>query len=234
MVAQARGDQLILGVNGGIARFDLASEKLEWLLDIETEFAENRCNDGSCDSYGRLWIGTMQMNFKAGAGSLYCIDKDLNIHKKLDHITISNGITWSPDGKRLYYIDSPTQTVQSFLFKQETGEIIFEKNAIHIPIELGIPDGMAIDEEGMLWIAHWGGFGIFRWNPFNGRLLDKIDIPVPNVTSCAFAGENMDHLIITTAIENLNEAERKKYPESGNTFWVKVSSRGVPSNKCVL
>ncbi len=234
MVIQGANNNLILGLNGGIARFDLKSERLEWLLDIETELKENRCNDGACDSHGRLWIGTMHMDFKQGAGSLYCIDKNLNILKKLDKVTISNGIVWSLDNKRLYYIDSPTQVVQSFIFKEETGEISFEKNVIQIPVEMGTPDGMTIDQEGMLWIAHWGGFGIYRWNPLDGKFMDKIEIPVPNVSSCAFAGESLDHLIITTARGNLNEEELKKYPESGNIFWAKADVKGIASNKCIF
>lgn len=234
MVIRGTNNNLILGLNGGIARFDLKSERLEWLLDIETELKENRCNDGACDSQGRLWIGTMHMDFKQGAGSLYCIDKNLNILKKLDKVTVSNGIVWSLDNKRLYYIDSPTQVVQSFIFKEETGEISFEKNVIQIPVEMGTPDGMTIDQEGMLWIAHWGGFGIYRWNPLDGKFMDKIEIPVPNVTSCAFAGESLDHLIITTARGNLNEEELKKYPESGNIFWAKADVKGIASNKCIF
>lgn len=233
-VIQGRNNHLILGLNAGIARFDLESEKLEWLLDIETKFRENRCNDGACDSQGRLWIGTMQMNFKEGAGSLYCIDENLSIHKKLDKVTISNGLVWSLDNTRLYYIDSPTQVVQSFIFNEETGEISFEKNAIQIPVEMGTPDGMTIDQEGMLWVAHWAGFGVYRWNPLDGTLLEKIEIPAPHVTSCAFAGENLDHLVITTARENLNEEELKKYPESGNVFWAKVGVKGIASNKCII
>jgi sugar lactone lactonase YvrE len=234
LVIQATNNYLILGLNSGIARFDLESENLEWLLDIETEIADNRCNDGACDSYGRLWIGTMQMHFKKGAGSLYCIDKHLNINKKLDKVSISNGIAWSLDNKKLYYIDSPTQIVQSFIFDEETGNISFEKNVIQVPVKMGTPDGMIIDEEGMLWIAHWGGFGVYRWNPLNGKILDKIEIPAPNVTSCAFAGTNLDHLVITTAKENLKKEDLRNYPESGNTFVAKTQVRGVVTNTCLI
>ena len=234
LVIQGRNNHLILGLNGGIARFDLESENLEWLLDIETEIADNRCNDGSCDSQGRLWIGTMQMQFKKSAGSLYCIDKDLNIKKKLDKVSISNGIVWSLDNKRLYFIDSPTQVVQSYIFKEETGDISFEKNAIQIPKKMGTPDGMTIDEEGMLWIAHWGGFGVYRWNPLDGKIVDKIDIPAPNVTSCTFAGPNLDHLVITTARENLKKEDLRGYPESGNTFVAKTNVKGVLANTCLI
>lgn len=234
MACLGSGNCLILGLNAGIARFDLITEKLEWLLDIESKITGNRCNDAKCDSSGRLWIGTMDMKFKPGAASLYCIDKNLSIEKKLSNLTISNGMAWTADNKRMYFIDSPTQTVQSYSFDPISGDILFEKNAVHIPEEMGTPDGMCIDREGMLWVAHWGGFGVYRWNPVNGELLEKIEIPVPHVTSCAFAGENLDHLIITTARGDLDEDELKKYPESGNVFFLKMKVRGTEPNTCIF
>jgi sugar lactone lactonase YvrE len=233
-VIQGKNNHLILGLNTGIARFDLKSETLEWLLDLEFGITENRCNDGRCDSYGRLWIGTMHMNFKHEAGSLYCINNNLQVHKKLDNVTISNGLVWSPDDTKFYFIDSPTQKVQSFIFDRDSGEIVFEKDVIQIPVEMGSPDGMAIDEEGMLWIAHWGGFGVYRWNPIDGKLIGKIELPVPNVSSCAFVGENLDHLVITTARENLNEEDLKKYPQSGDVFFAKPGVPGIANNTCLL
>lgn len=232
LALQGRDNELILALNTKIARFDLETEQLEWLPDVEMPPLNMRCNDGACDSSGRLWVGTMHLDHTNGAGALYCVDTHLKIHKKLNNATISNGIAWSLNNKRLYYIDSHTQAVQSFIFEEESGEIIFEKNIIHIPVEMGSPDGMAIDEEGMLWIAHWGGFGVYRWDPHDGRLMDRIEVPVPQVSSCAFAGENLDYLVITTARENLNEEKLKKYPGSGNVFFIKVGVKGVVNNKC--
>lgn len=234
LALQGKDNQLILALNTKIARFDLESEQMEWLPDVEIPSLNMRCNDGACDSFGRLWVGTMHLGHTNGAGALYCVDTNLSVHKKLTNTTISNGIVWSLNNKRLYYIDSPTQVVQSFIFEEGAGKIIFEKNIIHIPVEMGTPDGMAIDEEGMLWIAHWGGFGVYRWDPNNGQLTGKIEVPVPRVSSCAFAGENLDYLVITTARENLNEEELKKYPDSGNVFFAKVDVKGVVTNKCLV
>jgi sugar lactone lactonase YvrE len=132
MACLSTANCLILGLNAGIARFDLITEKLEWLLDIESEIKGNRCNDAKCDSKGRLWIGTMDMTFKLGASSLYCIDKNLSIEKKLSKLTISNGMAWTSDNKRMYFIDSPTQSVQSYSFDPVTGDILFEENAVYI------------------------------------------------------------------------------------------------------
>lgn len=232
MIVQGEGDQLLLGMKGGLARYHLDSGKLDWVTDIDKDIVHHRCNDGACDSRGRVWVGTMDMKFTKESGTLYCVDENLVIKKKLDHISISNGLAWSADNTKLYYIDSPKHTVEEYHFDEATGDIRFERDAICIPENMGTPDGMAMDEEGMLWVAHWGGFGVFRWNPFNGALLGSIDLPVPNVTSCAFAGEQLDHLIITTARENLTEKELAEYPDSGGLFIARPGVKGLPVYKC--
>jgi sugar lactone lactonase YvrE len=234
LVIQGEKNQVILALNRSIARFDLDTEKLEWLVDLENNLPDNRCNDGACDSKGRIWVGTMAMDVQQGAGALYCIEKDGQLHKKLEHVTISNGLAWSLDNSIFYYIDTPTHQVQSFVFNEETGEITFDKIVVQIPGQMGSPDGMAIDEEGMLWIAHYGGFGVYRWNPNTGKLLEKISVPAPNITSCAFAGEDLNVLIITSARENMRGEDLKKYPDSGNIFYVKTRVKGVPPNRFIF
>jgi sugar lactone lactonase YvrE len=227
-------NSLLLGVQGGLGRFSLVTEELKWLLDIDKEKSNHRCNDGAVDSEGRVWVGTMERKFKKGAGKLYCIHPGFSVESMISNVTISNGMTWSLDNSRFYYIDTPEQSIASFLFDPISARIVFEKTAVQIPPVMGSPDGMAIDEEGMLWVAHWGGFGIYRWDPQNGKLLDKIDVPVPQVSSCAFFGEELDHLLITTASENLSKQDLKKYPHSGDTFMIKMKVKGVPKNRCKL
>ncbi|MCW3119425.1 MAG: Gluconolactonase [Chitinophagaceae bacterium] len=224
-------DKLILALQGAIASFDLQTGKLDRLLELEKEITNNRTNDGGCDSQGRLWIGTMDRQCSPGKGSLYCIDSHFHLQKKLSNISVSNGIVWSPDGKKMYYTDSPTQQVQSFLFDEQTGNMEFEKIAITVDRQSGSPDGMCMDEEGMLWIAQWGGFGVYRWNPLTGKMLDKIEVPAPQVSSCAFGGENMDQLFITTARENMSEEEIHKFPLSGNVFIAQPGVKGIPVHK---
>lgn len=227
LVIQATNNEVILALDRSIARFDLETEKLEWLADLETQLPNNRCNDGACDSEGRIWVGTMALDFEEAAASLYCIERNGNWEKKMEHVTISNGLVWSLDNKILYYIDTPTRKVESYFYDKETAQIKFDKTAVHIPEEMGSPDGMAIDAEGMLWIAHYGGFGVYRWNPNSGEFMEKIEVPVPHVTSCAFVGEDLDQLIITTARENLDEDQLLKYPESGNIFVAPTKVKGV-------
>ena len=231
MVIQAKDNEVILSLDRSIARFDLETEQLQWLVHLEKELPNNRCNDGACDSQGRIWVGTMALDIAEGAASLYCIDKDGTVSKKIPDVTISNGLAWTADDRTFYYIDTPTQNVQAYHYDKQTGEITLDRTAIKIPEEMGSPDGMAIDEEGMLWIAHYGGSGVYRWNPQNGDLLDKIEVPAPHVTSCAFVGGNLDKLMITTAQENMSEEELQKYPQSGNIFLSDVKVKGLPAYK---
>jgi sugar lactone lactonase YvrE len=231
-IARDKDNNLVLGLEGGIARYDLGAEKLTWLLDIEKELDKHRCNDGKVDKTGRLWLGTLHRDFHKGTGSLYSVDARLQLSKKQTGFTIANGLAWSPDNATLYFIDSPTNKVRAFHYNEGTGQIAYEKDAIDIPHDMGNPDGMAIDKEGMLWIAHWGGFGVYRWNPLTGELIDKITVPAPNVSSCAFVGKDLDHLLITTARQDLNEEDLKRYPESGDVFIQQVNTKGTLPDKC--
>lgn len=94
---------------------------------------------------------------------------------------------------------------------------------------LGFPDGMTIDSGGMLWIALWGGGAVGCWNPETGDLLELIKLPVPNVTSCAFGGTNLNQLFITTAKEGLSKEELEMYPNSGDVFMAEMDIQGVPA-----
>ncbi len=224
---------VIVALQGGLARLHLDTERLDWLVDLEKNTPTNRPNDGKCDPQGRLWQGTMDLACKTGAGTLYCIDSDLVPKPTLTNLSISNGMAWSLDGQRFYFIDSPTFQINCYLFDGQTGNIVFEKIAITIPQEMGLPDGMTIDAEGMLWVAHWGGFAVRRWSPETGQLLETIEVPAPQVTSCAFGGENLDQLFITTARVGMSEADLEKYPESGRLFVIKIMVKGVESFRFV-
>lgn len=227
-------DQVILALDLKIARFNLKTEELEWLATIERGLPDNRCNDGKCDANGRLWVGTMSKKFTDGAGSFYSLDQDFKLHKHLDQITISNGMAWTKDNKTMYYIDSPTQQVNAYHFDLEKGLIQFDRTAIEIPISLGTPDGMCIDQEGKLWIAHYGGSGVYRWDPISGKLIEKIELPVPNITSCTFGGENLGTLLVTTARENLNETQLLEHPLSGDVFLIQTNTKGFLPNPCTF
>ncbi|WP_192347790.1 SMP-30/gluconolactonase/LRE family protein [Algoriphagus sp. Y33] len=231
LVLEGKDDELILALDRKIASYDLDTDQLKWLAEVETDLPLNRFNDGKCDAKGRLWIGTLSTKFTEGSGSLYKVSKDLNPDKQLDQLTISNGMAWTEDNQTFYFIDTPTRQIKAYHFDLNAGTLEFERIAIDIPEGMGMPDGMCIDQEGMLWVAHYGGSGVYRWNPMTGELIEKIDLPVPHVTSCAFGGENLDMLLITTAQENMSSGQLKEFPMSGDVFLVKTGTKGVEANR---
>jgi sugar lactone lactonase YvrE len=129
----------------------------------------------------------------------------------------------------MYYNDTPTRAVQAFDYNDLTGELSNRRIAVRIPQDMGAPDGMTIDNEGKLWIALWGGFAVARFDPASGDLMQKISVPAPNVSSCAFGGENLETLYITTAREWMQPAKIDEFPMSGGLFSVKPGVVGVPA-----
>lgn len=231
VVLEGQNGKLILGLDRRLVRYDWETEEIEEICAVEEDLTLNRFNDGKVDPKGRIWIGTLSTLFTEGAGSLYRIGSDLQPTVQLKNLTISNGMAWTADQQTFYFIDTPTKKIQEFAFAPESGEIKFRRIAVEIPEGLGFPDGMCIDQEGMLWVAHYAGSGVYRWNPNTGELMDKIELPVPHVTSCCFGGENLDLMLITTAQENLTADDLKKYPQSGDVFLVKLEVGGVESHR---
>lgn len=229
IVEQADENSLLLALQGELAIFNLNSATCTALVDIDKNIPQNRCNDGGCDEQGRMWIGTMDVHCKEGAGSLYRVGTDLQVQQVVNDLTIPNGIAWSADKTRMYFIETMSRSVRSYIFNKETGDVFYEAIAVKIPDNMGFPDGMCIDAEGMLWIALYSGGAVSRWNPQTGQLLQKIELPVPNVTNCCFSGDNLDELFVTTARENLTEQQLQQYPQSGDVF--KITGLGVTGTK---
>jgi sugar lactone lactonase YvrE len=225
----AQSEHLICGLESGLAFLDLASGRLEPIVDPEPEFPTTRFNDGKCDPRGRFWAGTMDMDEEQALGSLYMLDAGGNLRRQWQGVTVSNGLAWDPDGTTFYYIDSPTREVAAFDYDAESGGLTNRRVAIPIPDGEGFPDGMTIDAEGMLWIALWGGWGVVRYDPKGGERLGKIDLPVEKVTSCCFGGTNLDELYVTTARIGLGEAELAAQPHAGGVFRIDAGVPGLPT-----
>jgi sugar lactone lactonase YvrE len=234
VVLEGQNGKLILGLDRKLVRYDWGTQEIEELCEVEAALSLNRFNDGKVDPQGRIWIGTLSTLFTEGAGSLYRIGTDLTHEVQLKNLTISNGMAWTADEQTYYFIDTPTKKIQEFAFDPETGEIEFRRIAVEISEGLGFPDGMCMDREGMLWVAHYAGSGVYRWDPSIGELIGKIDLPVPHVTSCCFGGENLELMLITTAQENLSPDDLNKYPQSGDVFLVKLDVRGFDTNQAIF
>ena len=227
-LALRRGGGLILTKRFSFWTFDSDSASSTFLASLADEPPNNRFNDGKCDPRGRFVAGTMDIHEKDPTGSLYSFDGKA-IAKLLSNITISNGMTWSPDGKTFYYIDTPTREVQAFDYDLDSGAIAHPRAAVTIPSSLGWPDGMTSDAQGNLWITMWGGAQITKWNPNTGQLLEQIPVPVIQPSSCVFGGKGMNELFITSARKGLDDAALNKYPLSGGVFRVETNVEGLPA-----
>jgi sugar lactone lactonase YvrE len=231
-VVPRKSGGLALTLPHGFFGLDLSTKKLEAIsVSLESDIPTNRFNDGKCDPAGRFWAGTMDEKEKNPAGSLYLLGTDRSLKKVLSGVTISNGLGWSPDRKTMYYIDSPTRKVWSFDYSHQTGDISNKRTAADFDEaeQPGVPDGMAVDAEGMIWVAHWGGARVSRWNPVEGKLVETLPVPADHVTSCCFAGSNLDELYITSAREGFDQTYLAKMPLSGSLFVANVGVKGLPT-----
>lgn len=213
----------------GLSYVDRNTGNIKLLKHPEPDLMNNRFNDGKCDPHGRFWVGTMSMTEDPGAGTVYMFDDQITCTKKIESVTISNGLAWSLDHTIFYYIDTPTFQVVAYDYEEATGNITNKRTVIQIPDSEGYPDGMTIDSEGMLWIAHWDGAQVARWDPHSGKKIFSIKLPVDRVTSCTFGGDDFTDLYITTAKVGLTEKQLKEQPLAGSLFVVKNSGyQGAP------
>ncbi|SFQ55215.1 SMP-30/gluconolactonase/LRE family protein [Parafilimonas terrae] len=221
----------IAGLENGIGFIDIEKKEVKHIIHPE-EGLNNRFNDGKGDAAGRFWLGSMSKTEEENMGNFYMVDTDLSIHKKLENVSISNGLAWNADNTILYYINTPTNYIFAFDFDIETGAIDNQRVVVDLTHEKGFADGMTIDEEGMLWVAFYDGWRVARYNPATGDLLQQIDLPVANVTCCTFGGAGLTDLYITTASKNMSNEALEQQPHAGKLFVVKNTGiKGTSSKK---
>lgn len=223
-------DTVLLALSDGMYEFCISSKTLVQKSRPDIDTALVRFNDGKCSPDGALWVGTMDHGVTKPIAALYRVSADYSVRQMADGVTVSNGITWSPDGSTMYYIDSPTYTVVAYDYDVKRSEISNKRVVIQTPKEWGSPDGNTIDAQGMLWVAHWGGGVVSRWNPQTGELLDTISVPSPNVTSVALGGSDKKTLYITTARNWMKPGDEIRYPHAGGLFAVEVEVSGIETH----
>jgi sugar lactone lactonase YvrE len=174
-------------------------------------------NDGSCDASGRFWAGTMALDERPGAGTLYRLSGDGHVETVLRPVTISNGLDWTDDDERMYFVDTATGCVDVFDFDAAAGAISNRRTFVRIAPEQGAPDGLTVDAEGCVWVSLWGGGAVHRYAP-RGTLECVVRLPVTHPTSCAFGGNDLRELYITTAAIALTERERARQTNAGDLF----------------
>ncbi len=223
------GGGFIAGLRSGFALVDLPSGVIERLDSPEADLPNNRLNDGKCDLLGRLWAGSMDNNVAAPTGVLYRVDANRSWHAMDDGYIVTNGPAFSPDGRTLYHTDTLARTIYAFDL-DDNGALSGKRTHIRIAEDQGYPDGMTVDEDGYLWVAHWGGWRLTRFSP-EGAAERTIELPVAQVTSCAFGGSGLDTLYVTTAAIDLDHDDRARQPLAGGLFEISVGIKGLPVNR---
>jgi sugar lactone lactonase YvrE len=217
----------VIGLPDGLHILDGDDPPL--IAAIESERADTRTNDGACDAAGRLWVGTMALDECSPVAGLYRVDSHLGVTTVLTETTISNGLGWSPSGDRFYFIDSPTRRVDVFDFDAETGALEGRRRFAAVEFEGAVPDGLAVDAEGGVWVALHGGWGLRRYAP-DGELAAVVELPVARVTSCCFGGPELRDLYVTTRREGLSASELAAQPLAGALLRLDVGVAGLPTH----
>ena len=224
-LAQRRMGGFICATEKGFHFWNSTSPELRPISNPEEGKEGARFNDGKVDRQGRFWAGTMDP--RNATSALYRLDPDFHVQRMLGDITISNGIGWSPDNRRMYYADTLRYTIYDFRFDLESGEINNQRVFVRVEPDYGVPDGLTVDSQGFVWVAFYDGWKIVRYKP-DGEVDMLIEMPVARPTCPAFGGEDLDELYITTAIDGLSPVELEKQPMAGDLFMLKAGIKGLP------
>lgn len=218
---------LILGLQPGLFLYVPRTGRLDPLAVPEGHAAAHRLNDGKVDDAGRLWFGTMGIDEHPGSGALHRLERPGKCLRLDGVFTVPNGPAFSPDGDRMYLSDSPARRIH--VIDLEDGRPIRRREFLRFADDEGYPDGITVDAEGCLWVAHWDGGRVSRSTP-DGTRLEEVALPVTRVTSCAFGGEGMRTLFITTAGGSGSSGKALE----GGLFAAVTTTRGLPAGRARL
>jgi len=197
------------------------------IVTPEPERTENRFNAGKTDRQGRFWAGSMHDPETEPTGSLYRLDGDLSCRRVVEGLVCPNALGWSPDGRTMYHADTCYRTVWAWDFDPDRGDIAKRRLFVQVPAADGAPDGATVDAEGFVWLAHWDGWRITRYDP-TGRGDRVVRLPVQRPTCPAFGGPGLDVLYVTSASINHTEAEHVRQPWAGGLLALDPGVRGLP------
>jgi sugar lactone lactonase YvrE len=220
----------VVGVQDGLIALDRVAPgyTLSPLVEIELDMPGNLMNDCKCDTRGRLWGGTRARDWTPELGSLYRVEPDLTVTRFLDHISVSNGLGWSPDGTLLYYVDSRPGTLDVLDYDMASGTASGRRRFADIPSALGSPDGLCVDVEGCVWLAVLGTSALYRYAP-DGSIADIVELPTAQPTSCCFGGADLGELYVTSAAVDMSESELAADPHAGGVFVLEPGVDGLPT-----
>ncbi|OAH09828.1 SMP-30/gluconolactonase/LRE family protein [Streptomyces jeddahensis] len=213
------GGGLVVNLRDGVGLYGPGGGDFRWLH--HDPVPGRRGNDAAVAPDGSLWAGTMRYDEAPGGGTLTRITGDGSTQTVLDDVAVSNGTGWSPDGRLMYYIDSPTRRID--VFDVEDAERVVNRRPLAVIEDgAGFPDGLTVDAEGCVWVALWDGGAVRRYTP-DGELDRVVDLPVRRPTACAFGGADLTDLYISTARTGLEAP----HPLSGSLLVVPGAGKGL-------
>ena len=228
-IAPLADHTFVCGLPDGLYRFDADSGQFGKLKDVEPHLPGNRLNDGFVDASGHLWFGSMDNGEEQPDGSLYRVSDEGELVVKDDGYVITNGPAMSPDGRTLYHNDTLKRVVYAFDVSED-GALSNRRIFATISGD-GYPDGMAVDAEGFVWVALFGGWRIERYSPA-GELVEQVPFPCSNITKLAFGGDDLKTVYVSTAWKGLSEAQRQRQPLAGALFSFEAPVPGQPQARC--
>jgi len=220
----------VVALREGIYRLDFVSGSLTRLAPPPYDPALFRFNEGACDVSGRFWVGVMfdplHASTPAQASSLHSFTLREGLRREPDAAELHNGMAWSPDGRRFYLSHSFRREVFAYAFDPTSGRLGARAPFAKIPEALGLPDGAAVDSRGGYWCALHGASRLRRYTAA-GAVDRDIALPVSQPTMCAFGGEALDALYVTSAAEKLTPEQRQGEPLAGALLRLRPGETGV-------
>ena len=225
--AQDERGGFIAGMRSGYSRINQFGGDISLLTSPDYDTAKARFNDGRCDANGRFWAGTMwEPRDKSGA-YVYCLEADGRFSAKATPVTLSNGITFSLDSKTFTLADTPNHVLWAFDYDVCDAVVSNRRVLRTFDPPRGRPDGACVDAEGNVYIAIFAGGRVEKISP-NGELLAVIELPVPNITCCTFAGDDLQTLYVTTARVRMTDEELAAKAGAGGLFAIRMPSHHTP------
>lgn len=230
-IGLTRSDRLLLALGDGVYFFSPQDGTLELLVRPEPDKPDHRLNDGKVGPDGAFWVGSMEETpERAPVGSLYRVSADGRCRRISTGYRVSNGLAWSADGRAMFHADSRGPTIDRWDFDPTSG-IVGSRSAIRTLSEkIGRPDGGACDTAGGYWSAAISAACLNRFD-FDGKLIQKVDLPAPRPTMPCFAGPDLQSVFVTTARQGLDAGVLAQYPDAGRLLMLRVSVAGVPVNR---
>jgi L-arabinonolactonase len=224
--APRRGGGFVAAFIDGFALYDPWTGRRDDIAPFEPDMPETVLNDGRTDRQGRFIAGGMDAKNLGPLSSVWRLDPDLQLTRLFGSVRCANSTCFSPDGRVMYFADSPLGEIVAFDYDPETGYLGDKRILAQLPTGRGVPDGSCVDAEGFVWNAVWEGYRVDRFAP-DGRLDGSVEVPVAKPTCVAFGGPALDTLFITTSRLDSPEELLAREPNSGSLYAVRPGVKGL-------